>query len=259
MSSNVSRYSNAKHWCTICRIFTQNDPKSIQMHEQGLRHVGAVKRRLERAARLKDAGSSSSSAAQQQMDSSQMSVKEIEKVTLRPDEILGQYMIRGTIYLQGDYHEDLLLQPFCQCQVSLLDEDGEPGSWISCKVRTYNAVEQVYEVVYKSTKEDGTEVEESAHVAPSDIRIIGPIPPAANQTAAWTSVSSSSANEPAVEDNDEEEEHQQQRQVEYYKGVAVMEDDAEAQQLISQEEERKPANATGPVVFKKRFRPGRNN
>jgi hypothetical protein len=242
--SASNRYSNAKHWCTICRIFTQNDPKSIRMHEQALKHVGAVKRRLERAARIKDQGLPRDSRPFNEPSEA----VEQASVTLREDEILGQYSIRGQVYLQGDYHEDLLLLPSSRCQVSLLNEDGEPGSWISCSVDSFETVEQTY--VAKWLDQD-THEEVSANVSANDLRILGPGEPA-DPTQSWvTNARSEAESEQQNEENTEGAPAGTAR--EFYKGMRVAEDDpTHASVAESASTSTKP---NGPVVFKKRARP----
>lgn len=253
-TSSSSRYSNAKHWCPLCKTFIQNDLKSIRNHEEGLRHLGVVKRRLNQAARVKDfaAGASTSTTSRYssaQFSSSSTSATEKEPITVRDDEILGQYSVRGTVYFQGEYHEDLLTVSSSCCQLSLVDEEGNPGSWINCQVESYDVKEKAYVVRFKQDDDNATE--ETVHVAASDLRIIGP--PQPSDASNWSQVENlnDGDGEDVVDNIEEVRASNDLPTVEYYKGVAIVEDDKVAEQMPPATEVKSSTN----VVFRKRTRP----
>ena len=174
-----------------------------------------------------------------------MEVEETREIKLRDDEILGQYLINGILYFQGDYHEDLILLRSCTHQVSLMDEDGEPHGWIDCEVLNYDASEKVYEV--KFSLDDSFD---TAFVNAADIRIKGPSPP--KEFSDWKEVQQDLvANDTTLLETSEEKYPKQA--LEYYKGVIVADEFNRDISRQTQEDEK----ISNPVSFRKRTRPGK--
>jgi len=258
MTSSVPRYSNAKHWCPLCRTFIQNDPKSIRAHEQGLRHLGVVKRQLAQAARAKDIATHQSAASTARRPPSslppppQFNEDDVvqKPVEVASDEVLGQYVVRKVVYFQGEYHEDLLLLPSSSVQLSLVDEEGNPGAWIPCQVNSFNPMEKTYAVSFKA--EDDSEAS-SVDVEARDLRIIGPQPPAS--VSNWVQVAQQPEVEEEVADVEQADDVDTKPTVEFYKGVALVEEDA-MPGFVERKDEGEGTGEKKNVTFRKRIRPG---
>jgi hypothetical protein len=272
MSSN--KHSNAKHWCPLCKTFIQNDFKSIKMHEEGFRHLNVVKRKLSQAAYKKDlANERKEYRTVPAPIEEEVEEQERKIISLREDEMLGQYLLKGnSIYLQGDLHEDLLLLPTSSVQVSLVDEEGEPGEWITCEILDLDLSKKAYVCKFQQ----GGDAEPTiVHVLPQDLRIIGPhVPSESTSATQWLTVERGNEEEKeeaplsammAVNSDNEDV-----PKAEYYKGVIIDDDN---QGKISNELKDETttiatsfnkssttiSSAQPPVMFRKRARPANKN
>jgi hypothetical protein len=237
------RYSNAKHWCPLCKTFVQRDARSIRIHEESLRHLGVVKRRLTQAARLKENSAATGISLVVAPSLSSSTVKD-KVVDLRSDEVLGQYCVRSVVYLQGEYHEDLLLLHSSSIQMSLLDEDGEPGSWTNCKVVAFDSFSETYLASFET--EDGRK--ETVNVLASDLRILGPTTPSIDPNQ-WIESKQLSTHDSDGEDEMDVTLESEPKVYEMYKGVAVDEEE------VPPQEEKQPQTQAVQVAFRKRQRP----
>lgn len=241
MDPYASQYTNAKHWCTLCKAFVQPDAKSVKFHEDSNRHQNKVKRKLTLAARRKEDELPRSvevvvAAPEQATEGAQ--------VALRSDEVLGQYSVRNQVYLQGELHEDVLMVRGGKVELSLLDEDGEFAGWVPCQVLAYNVWDKDSDPYTVSFHVDGES--QMGQVSAKDLRVLGPSQPPVFSMQQWkeSAVGVAGAGEEEEEDEEEEEEHVPV--VEYYKGVAL-------EDLEPDSPPPPPARAAAaPITFRKR-------
>ncbi|KAH9255782.1 hypothetical protein BASA81_006176 [Batrachochytrium salamandrivorans] len=234
MDPYSSQYTNAKHWCTLCKTFIQRDSKSIKFHEDSNRHQNKVKRKLTLAARRKE------DELPRPMVIASTPEEAGVQIALRSDEVLGQYSVRNQVYLQGEMHEDILMVKGGKVELSLLDEDGEFAGWVSCQVLTYNVLEKDADPYTVSFRLEGEL--QMGQVSAKDLRILGPNQPPVFSMQQWKEST------PLVVTEEEEEEEEQHGPVvvEYYKGVAL--DDLEDDSV------RPSSTSAVPITFRKRNR-----
>lgn len=170
---------NSRHWCPLCKKWTQGDPLSIRRHEEAGVHQGSIKRTLNRAARTKDIQSDRNRPFFQ-LETTTL-VEDVVK--LDDEDVLGQYSVRGVVYLQGEYHLDVLTRNEASgIQVSLLDEDGEPGAWMPCRVeKTVQGEDGMTEFMVEYRRDDEAM---NVRVEAKDLRIVAPAPP--ELVSEWT-------------------------------------------------------------------------
>jgi hypothetical protein len=102
---------NVQHYCELCKCWTQGDARSIRAHEEANRHQNNVKKRLKRAGETKDFIKNKNTDQSISNSNNSNNNNNVAKPTLkrlRPGEVLGQYSIRNTIYLEGPWHTDIL-------------------------------------------------------------------------------------------------------------------------------------------------------
>lgn len=245
----TSQYSNANHWCILCKTFIQRDAKSIKFHEESRRHQNKVQRKLSLAASKKDRANAPPPAKQEKF-APEPAAPTLPQIALRADEVLGQYSVRGQVYFQGALHEDLLMLKHSSVELTMLDDDGEFAGWISCRVLNYNPYEEEdpYSVSFTLEDEEEPGKLHLGQVSASDLRILGPKSPPVFSTQQWAEITSRR--------EEQVEEEEETPQVEYYKGVALIEDEREEEEVLL----RKPQASENdskkqPIVFKKRSRP----
>jgi hypothetical protein len=160
-----SRVTGVKHWCEVCRTYTQPDAVSIRLHEQGGRHKSnarqALRGKLEderdskrsnedlqrtllemdreaRAAMQKDRLNESNgesgvaSSSSQYHEGGRGDRKKEEKEELEEEEEedgpKGLYCIRGVHYVMGEYARKETLSSGSACEVEI------DGNWVSAVV-----------------------------------------------------------------------------------------------------------------------------
>ena len=225
---------NVPHWCQTCGKWTQGDAKSVALHESQEGHKARVRRKLDDAAWRRDVQSgaaSSGGAVKPAVDETR-----VPPVVLRPTDCFGQYAVRASVYLEGQWHEDAIVMQSAKLQIAMPDDDdddGEPGDWVDCRLEsTRQVLDQTNEfrsylhtVVVKT--EDGGE--HGYEVGPDALRLKAPEPPP--EQPAWVAATSSPA---AEEDAAAEltaatrawaaEDAAAAKPVEMYKGVALVDE-----------------------------------
>jgi len=151
--------------------------------------------------------------------------EEVPPKTLKPNEYPGQYAVKGAVYLEGEWHEDMIGCPGVQLQIAMPeDEEGEPGDWVDCNLQsTRTDLDQANEMrtfLYTVAVKMEGDTEQTYEVGAEVLRIKAPSKPDA--APAWAFVESGEQDPPS---GVFQSVGVDKSRVEMYKGVALVDDD----------------------------------
>lgn len=243
-----------RHWCKQCGCWLQGDEKSIRLHESQWRHKNRVQAIIRKGKREKfkkqkeqeklqrelDRISNAAEVAvgiktkqnqkfddkniQQQQTNDEINqaqnfyeeIDEIDQV-VEPGEILGQYTMDGVLFLQGNWHEDLLVDG-TPCEAIIVDDDDndhdDDDGWKSGYVNNVSVIREGIKIKrnYWLMLQGETK---PRLVNPRDIRLRAPKPPPIESKEekdaadGWETIAVRVTNETTTESNIKQEEPNQ--------------------------------------------------